>query len=345
MAAAAAAAAPIAAAEASAIDLAAAADRLALERVCHAERERTHLQLLALQDQVAERNDREARLAGALRAARAQADAARAECAELRAQLAATASAEKLREGAAAQVKTLRALWAKNVDLKAQQYDVSLARLKKQVKEAAVAAAKEKAVVALRERQQARDYRKLEHRILMLQDTVRNVNTLREKEKQECAKKLAAVREEVGRTAARLRQDREQAELSRSSLEALKAERKALHVRLAARDEMLRESVALLKQERAKNQALREELRRQTNKFEADAARQADVAMERVMRERTYTERVERDVVRLRDVVERRLSFCEEVSALARAGVADSAGIVVGGGGPGAEPSSPPSEG
>ena len=47
---------------------------------------------------------------------------------------------KKLMEGAAAQAKALRAMWAKNVDLKAQQYDVSLARLTQQAKEAAVAA-------------------------------------------------------------------------------------------------------------------------------------------------------------------------------------------------------------
>eukprot|EP00946_MAST-07B_sp_MAST-7B-sp1_P001571 g1571.t1 len=286
----------------------------ALSRLRHVEMERTHAAMSRL---VASMGDYEAAyIAVGRRLAVAEAKLAEREkeVGSLKAEVAALSETLRLTETSKDHRAGIKAAEKKNAKLKSKQYQSSLNTLSAKVEKARKRLESEKTFSELRERKFKAELNARKERITKLQKTVKNLTDLRASEDEKHKKKVEAAQAKQKAAHKSVSEAKSQMTALKERAEAAEAAVAKAKEDIADRNDILKKTAGLLREEVEKNAALRGELARAVKLFDERLRETTSSFVEALKKEREWRTEAVRGVGRLNSVVENKAGWLDVMS-------------------------------
>lgn len=204
----------------------------------------------------------------------------------------------------------------KNKTLKMAQYHASLAEASLQIKQLKGKFSNQSAQLSFAKERTAAELRVLRSRVEQLQNTVRNVNLLRKKEKEKYEGHLATIRKEIGEMKATQRKARETQLKYKSTVTQASKDRDALIKKLEGKDILLQESRHLLSQEKGFNAALKKQVETLMIENDSVIAKQTEEFQNTMVLEHAFRNKTKDMFRRLSLLNNEQVLFIEQVAGM-----------------------------
>jgi chromosome segregation ATPase len=291
-------------------------DAQALSRLRHSELQRTHVAMARLaasmggyETAYADRGRRLARAEAALVHREEEVATLKAEVATLSKSIHLSKTSERHRAGIEAAGKT-------NAALVSTQYRSSLGEFSAQLKHARARLHTERTFAELRERKFEVELKARAARIAKLQLTVRNLTELRELEEDTQRKQVEAARAEQKAAQESASEARSQVEALRRRAVAAEAAAAKFERDVAERTARVEKTAAILHDERERYAALKAEMSRAVESFDARLRDSTSSFVETLREEREWRAKALSGLGRLNSVVENKVGWLDVMSVL-----------------------------